>query len=131
MSRHGGKVRLGKKRYTIRRQVMGASKDIYGRVTDEVWEELPIMANIQGSLIHHRQVLSATGDISKDAISIRSNDRLYKARIGRGTEKLKADQIFYNGTWYEVRDDIHYDNLRTGNTQVIAVRLDEQPVERK
>jgi hypothetical protein len=131
MSRFGGQVRLGKENYTVRRQVVGATKDVYGRLLDEVWEQITVRANIQGSLIHHRQSLSPTGDISKDAISIRSNQRLYKARIGTRSEKLKADQIFYDGAWYEVRDDIHYKNLSTRNTQVIAVRLDEQPLERK
>ena len=132
MSRHGGKVRLGKKVYKVLRNVSGASNyDEYGEVIEGTWEEIEIVANIQGALVYNKMRMTNAGDVSKDTISVRSNQDLYKARVDDDGNALLADRIFYKGTYWEVKEDIDYNNLRTAHIEVLATRLDEQPMERE
>ena len=132
MSRNGGKVRLGKKKYTVLRNVVSASDnyDEYGEVIEGVWETIEITANIQGALVYNKMRMTNAGDVSKDTISVRSNQDLYKARVDVNGQALLADRIFFKGTYWEVREDIDYNNLRTAHIEVLATRLDEQPLER-
>ena len=131
MSRHGGKVRLGKKKYTVLRNVSsGGNYDEYGEVIEGVWETTEIIANIQGALVYNKMRMTNAGDVSKDTISIRSNQDLYKARVDVNGQALLADRIFYKDTYWEVKEDIDYNNLRTAHIEVLATRLDEQPMER-
>ena len=131
MSRHGGKVRLGKKKYKVLRNESGASNyDEYGEVIEGVWNEIEIVANIQGALVYNKMRMTNAGDVSKDTISVRSNQDLYKARVDVNGSALLADRIFYKGTYWEVKEDIDYNNLRTAHIEVLATRLDEQPMER-
>lgn len=132
MSRHGGKVRLGKKKYAVLRNVSsGRNYDEYGEVIEGVWETLEIIANIQGALVYNKMRMTNAGDVSKDTISVRSNQDLYKARVDVNGQALLADRIFYKGTYWEVKEDIDYNNLRTAHIEVLATRLDEQPMERE
>ena len=132
MSRHGGKVRLGKKKYKVLRNESGASNyDEYGEVIEGVWNEIEIIANIQGALEYNKMRMTNAGDVSKDTISVRSNQDLYKARVDNNGNALLADRIFYKGTYWEVKEDIDYNNLRTAHIEVLATRLDEQPMERE
>lgn len=132
MSRHGGKVRLGKKKYTVLRNVSsGGNYDEYGEVIEGVWETIEIIANIQGALVYNKMRMTNAGDVSKDTISVRSNQDLYKARVDVNGQALLADRIFYKGTYWEVKEDIDYNNLRTAHIEVLATRLDEQPMERE
>ena len=132
MSRHGGKVRLGKKIYKVLRNVSGVSNyDEYGEVIEGTWEEIEIVANIQGALEYNKMRMTNAGDVSKDTISVRSNQDLYKARVDVNGSALLADRIFYKGTYWEVKEDIDYNNLRTAHIEVLATRLDEQPMERE
>lgn len=132
MSRHGGKVRLGKKKYTVLRNVSsGGNYDEYGEVIEGVWETIEIIANIQGALVYNKMRMTSAGDVSKDTISIRSNQDLYKARVDVNGQALLADRIFYKDTYWEVKEDIDYNNLRTAHIEVLATRLDEQPMERE
>lgn len=132
MSRHGGKVRLGKKKYTVLRNVSsGGNYDEYGEVIEGVWESIEITANIQGALVYNKMRMTNAGDVSKDTISVRSNQDLYKARVDVNGQALLADRIFYKGTYWEVKEDIDYNNLRTAHIEVLATRLDEQPMERE
>lgn len=132
MSRHGGKVRLGKKKYTVLRNISGGGNyDEYGEVIEGVWEAIEITANIQGALVYNKMRMTNAGDVSKDTISVRSNEDLYKARVDVNGQALLADRIFYKGTYWEVKEDIDYNNLRTAHIEVLATRLDEQPMERE
>ena len=132
MSRHGGKVRLGKKKYKVLRNESGASNyDEYGEVIEGTWKEIEIIANIQGALEYNKMRMTNAGDVSKDTISVRSNQDLYKARVDDNGNALLADRIFYKGTYWEVKEDIDYNNLRTAHIEVLATRLDEQPMERE
>lgn len=132
MSRHGGKVRLGKKKYKVLRNESGASNyDEYGEVIEGTWNEIEIIANIQGALVYNKMRMTNAGDVSKDTISVRSNQDLYKARVDVNGKALLADRIFYKGTYWEVKEDIDYNNLRTAHIEVLATRLDEQPMERE
>ena len=132
MSRHGGKVRLGKKKYTVLRNVSsGGNYDEYGEVIEGVWETTEIIANIQGALVYNKMRMTSAGDVSKDTISVRSNQDLYKARVDVNGQALLADRIFYKDTYWEVKEDIDYNNLRTAHIEVLATRLDEQPMERE
>ena len=132
MSRHGGKVRLGKKKYKVLRNVSGTSNyDKYGEVIVGTWQEIDIVANIQGALEYNKMRMTNAGDVSKDTISVRSNQDLYKARVDVNGKALLADRIFYKGTYWEVKEDIDYNNLRTAHIEVLATRLDEQPMERE
>lgn len=132
MSRHGGKVRLGKKKYKVLRNESGASNyDEYGEVIEGTWNEIEIVANIQGALVYNKMRMTNAGDVSKDTISVRSNQDLYKARVDDNGNALLADRIFYKGTYWEVKEDIDYNNLRTAHIEVLATRLDEQPMERE
>ena len=132
MSRNGGKVRLGKKQYTVLRNVasLSGNYDEYGEVIEGGWETITITANIQGALVYNKMRMTNAGDASKDTISVRSNQDLYKARTGVNGEALLADRIFYKGTYWEVKEDIDYNNLRTSHIEVLATRLDEQPFDR-
>ena len=132
MSRHGGKVRLGKKKYNVLRNVasVDGNYDEYGEVIEGGWETIEITANIQGALVYNKMRMSNAGDVSKDTISVRSNQDLYKARVDVNGQALLADRIFYKGTYWEVKEDIDYNNLRTAHIEVLATRLDEQPMER-
>ena len=132
MSRHGGKVRLGKKKYKVLRNESGSSNyDEYGEVVEGIWTEIEIVANIQGALEYNKMRMTNAGDVSKDTISVRSNQDLYKARVDVNGKTLLADRIFYKGTYWEVKEDIDYNNLRTAHIEVLATRLDEQPMERE
>lgn len=133
MSRHGGKVRLGKKTYKILRNVSSGENnyDEFGEVIEGEWIELEITANIQGALVYNKMRMSNAGDISKDTISVRSNQDLYKARVDVNGQALLADRIFYKDTYWEVKEDIDYNNLRTAHIEVLATRMDEQPMERE
>lgn len=132
MSRHGGKVRLGKKKYTVLRNVSADKNyDEFGEVVEGTWEEIEITANIQGALVYNKLRMTNAGDVSKDTISVRSNQDLYKARVDVNGKALLADRIFFKGTYWEVREDIDYNNLRTAHIEVLATRLDEQPMERE
>ena len=132
MSRHGGKVRLGKKKYKVLRNTSGSSNyDEYGEVVEGIWTEIEIVANIQGALEYNKMRMTNAGDVSKDTISVRSNQDLYKARVDVNGKTLLADRIFYKGTYWEVKEDIDYNNLRTAHIEVLATRLDEQPMERE
>lgn len=133
MSRNGGKVRLGKKKYKVLRNVPDSSNgyDKFGEVTQGSWQEIEIVANIQGALVYNKMRLTNTGEVSKDTISIRSNQDLYKARIGENGQVLQADRVIYKGTFWEVREDIDYNNLRTSHIEILATRLDEQPFNRE
>ena len=131
MSRHGGKVRLGKMKYTVLRNVSADKNyDEFGEVIEGTWEEIEITANIQGALVYNKLRMTNAGDVSKDTISVRSNQDLYKARVDVNGKALLADRIFFKGTYWEVREDIDYNNLRTAHIEVLATRLDEQPFER-
>ena len=132
MSRHGGKVRLGKKKYTVLRNVASVvgNYDEYGEVIEGGWETIEITANIQGALVYNKMRMTNAGDVSKDTISVRSNQDLYKARVDVNGQAFLADRIFYKGTYWEVKEDIDYNNLRTAHIEVLATRLDEQPMER-
>ena len=132
MSRDGGKVRLGKKKYNVLRNVasVDGNYDEYGEVIEGGWETIEIMANIQGALVYNKMRMTNAGDVSKDTISIRSNQDLYKARVDVNGQALLADRIFYKDTYWEVKEDIDYNNLRTAHIEVLATRLDEQPMER-
>ena len=131
MSRHGGKVRLGKKDYKVLRNVAGTTNyDEYGEVVEGTWKEITIRANIQGALEYNKMRMTNAGDVSKDTISVRSNQDLYKARVDENGKALLADRIFYKGTYWEVKEDIDYNNLRTAHIEVLATRLDEQPMKR-
>ena len=132
MSRHGGKVRLGKKKSTVLRNVASVvgNYDEYGEVIEGGWETIEITANIQGALVYNKMRMTNAGDVSKDTISVRSNQDLYKARVDVNGQALLADRIFYKGTYWEVKEDIDYNNLRTAHIEVLATRLDEQPMER-
>ena len=133
MSRNGGKVRLGKKKYIVLRNVssVDGNYDQYGEVIEGGWEEIEITANIQGALVYNKLRMTNAGDVSKDTISVRSNQDLYKARPDVNGKALLADRIFFKGTYWEVREDIDYNNLRTAHIEVLATRLDEQPIERE
>ena len=132
MSRHGGKVRLGKKKYKVLRNTSGSSNyDEYGEVVEGIWTEIEIVANIQGALEYNKMRMTNAGDVSKDTISVRSNQDLYKARVDDNGNALLADRIFYKGTYWEVKEDVDYNNLRTAHIEVLATRLDEQPMERE
>lgn len=133
MSRNGGKVRLGKKKYIVLRNVESGEDnyDEYGEVIEGTWEQVEIVANIQGALVYNKMRMTNAGDVSKDTISVRSNQDLYKARIGANGQALLADRIFFKGTYWEIKEDIDYNNLRTAHIEVLATRLDEQPIERE
>lgn len=133
MSRNGGKVRLGKKKYIVLRNVssVDGNYDEYGEVIEGGWKTIEITANIQGALVYNKLRMTNAGDVSKDTISVRSNQDLYKARVDVNGKALLADRIFFKGTYWEVREDIDYNNLRTAHIEVLATRLDEQPIERE
>lgn len=125
----GNKVKLGKKKYKIYRDT--GSSYVDGLLVQGTLEVIEIIANIQGSLIYNRMRQMDSGEKSKEAISIRSNQRLYEARTAPNGQLLSADVVEYEGALWEVRECIPYTNLpRTAHDEAIAVRLDESQRQR-
>ena len=134
MSRRGNQVRLGKKSYNLYRNIANTDDqmyDEYGEVVEGEWEKIKIRANIQGALIYNKQRITDSGEVSKDCISIRANERIYKARIGNNKTALQADLIEFEGALWEVREIVSYTNLpKTAHDEVYAVRVDEDALDR-
>lgn len=130
MRKRWNEVRLGRKKYTVYRDT-GSSYNIYGQIEQGKYIPFEISANIQGSLVYNKMKLLDSGEQSKDSISIRSNQRLYKARIGDNGSILQADYVLFEGALWEVREVISYTNLRrTGHDEAIATRVDESIMDR-
>ena len=99
------RVRLGKKKYKVYRDVVGGEYDEYGEWIGSTKEELIFRMNIQGGIIYNRMYLKDSGEQSKEAISFRSNQRLYQAIINDdGSSAKEGDIIEYEGALWEVRE---------------------------
>lgn len=118
-------MRLGRKKYKVLRSIESyyTPTGVYVRGGDT---EVEITANIQGALYWNGVRFSDAGEISKRAISIRSNQPLFQAQSGR-----KADIVIYENARWEVRDVRHYNNLRKMvHWEAMAVIMDESKVDR-
>ena len=121
-------VRLGKKRYIVQRAFSGEWVD--GEWVDGAVKKIPILANIQYASASNIMRHLPEGDWTKQAISVRSQQRLYAARTNT-TTLIKADVIEFDGSLWECRGTLQtYDNGVLPHTEVIAVRLDEKQAER-
>lgn len=116
---------LGREKYTVHRHSNGRYND------DGLWveaqvEKVTICANIQGALFWNSVRFSDSGDIGKQAISIRSDQALYISN-----DKNKGDQIEFEGALWEVRDARLYKNLKfTSHWEAVAVLMDSSKLPR-
>lgn len=119
-------MKLGRAKYNVHRLgVASLGKDgMWSKGTDEVVE---IRANIQGGIFWNSVRFSDAGDITKQAISIRSDEPLYMANDDR-----QGDIVEFEGSLWEVRDCRIYKNLkRTRHWEAMAVLVDGNKVKRE
>lgn len=126
-------VRLGKKRYTVTRCISaGGWDEDTGEPLQPYTEDITIVANIQYAPLSNMMRLLPEGEWTKEAISIRSQERLYTSRDGVCIgDLLQPDLVHYNGTLWECRG-LHqtFSNGVINHTEMIATRLTEQAEER-
>ena len=113
--------RLGKKPYTVYRDVGGGSY-VHGVWTPATKETVTITANIQPANATQTKVLPE-GEREKEIIFISSNHYIYSSR--KGSSPLEADQVMYNGVLWEVRYAIAYQNLGF-HVEALAIKMDDQ-----
>lgn len=119
------RMKLGRHKYNAYRFSKGTLGDD-GMWTDDETKPFTIRANIQGGLFWNSVKFSDSGDISKQAISIRSDDALYMAN-----DSQQGDIIEFQNSFYEVRDCREYINLkRTRHWEAMAVLVDGSKVPR-
>lgn len=117
---------LGRKWYDTYRLSEGKTGDD-GFWEDGAWVKGKIFANIQGGLYWNAVKNSDSGDISKNAISIRSDHPIYQSDT-----KHKGDIISWLGTLWEVREVRPYENLRaTRHWEGMAVQIDSKTIPRE
>ena len=120
------RMKLGREIYPVLRLGVDKLSDD-GFWQKGVIENVKIRANIQGGLFWNSVKFSDSGDISKQAISIRSDEPLYMAN-----ESRRGDIILFGGNHWEVRDCRIYKNLkRTRHWEAMAVLVDGSKVPRE
>ena len=116
-------VKLGKKKYTVIRNASGEWVD--GEWVDGGEKEVYILANIQYASMSNKMRHLQEGDWSKEAISIRSQQRLYTAET-RVDNLSKADIVLFDGKKWECRGTHQtYGNGVLNHTEMVAIKLDE------
>lgn len=123
-------VRLGKKKYNVYRSSVGEWVD--GEyVESSADKKICILANIQYASMSNIMRNLPEGDWTKEAITVRSQQRVYAART-QANILLKADLIEFDGALWECRGTLQvFNNGVLNHTEVIAVRVDEGQAERK
>lgn len=117
---------LGRKWYEVYRLSDGGT-DEDGFYKDGEWVKGKIFANIQGGLYWNAVKNSDSGDISKNAISIRSDHPIYQS-----DKNVKGDIISFLGTLFEVREVRPYVNLKnTQHWEAMAVQIDSKTIPRE
>lgn len=126
------RMKLGRKKYKVLRHIAGDYND------DGIWvgdtrQEIEIRASYHGGLFWNTTRFNAAGDVSKQAISVRSDQPLYQAspeEVGNG--KLADWFVDEEGVKWEVRDCRKYINLRaTKHWEAMCVRLDDEEIPRE
>ena len=119
------RMKLGREKYDVVRSA--PAKLVNGLWQKASVETVQVRANIQGGLFWNSIKFSDSGDISKQAISIRSDEPLYMAN-----DKKQGDLVFFGGNYWEVRDCRIYKNLkRTRHWEAMAVLIDGSKVPRE
>lgn len=124
-------MKLGRKTYTVLRHV-GGGYDENGIFVGNKREEVKVRASYHGGLFWNSVKFSPSGDINKQAISVRSDQPLYQGspeEIGDG--RLADWFVDELGVKWEVMDCRKYINLRsTKHWEAMCVRLDEDEIPR-
>lgn len=119
-------MKLGRHIYNVYRFKDGYHDDLGLWVAGGV-QVTKIRANIQGGLFWNSVKFTESGDVSKQAISIRSDEPLYMAN-----DKDQGDIVEFDGAFYEVRDCRIYKNLRfTRHWEAMAVLVDGSKLPRE
>lgn len=116
-------VKLGKKKYTVIRSSAGEWVD--GEWVDGAEQRICILANIQYASASNVMRHLPEGDWNREAISIRSQQRIYSAET-RTSNLTKADVVLFDGKKWECRGTHQtYGNGILNHTEMIAVKVDE------
>lgn len=119
------KMKLGRRNYTVHR--FGQGEYVDGIWQDATVTTRTIRANIQGGLFWNSVKFSDSGDIGKQAISIRSDQKLQQA-----SGKTKGDFVLFQDRYWEVRDTREYFNLQNmAHFEAMAVLVDGADINEK
>lgn len=122
------KVRIGKKlRQVIRSYVSDYVDGVY---QDSPTEQLDIWGNIQPATESNKVFYLKEGERSKEAIWFSMDERIYMPSTAVKGKLIKADVIFYDDAYWEVKGVKHFANETLPHTEGVAVRLTDSPRER-
>ncbi|QIW91539.1 hypothetical protein vBAbaMD22_26 [Acinetobacter phage vB_AbaM_D22] len=127
------RMKLGREKYKVLRHKDGEYNDD-GLYIEGGWDEIEIRASYHGGLYWNAVKFGVAGEVSKQAISIRSDQPLYQSSPSDTSNGGKLGDIFIDedGVHWEVRECRKYKNLRaTRHWEAMAVRLDEDEILRK
>lgn len=128
------RMKLGREKYKVLRHRAGDYNDD-GLWTGDLWEEVEVRASYHGGLFWNSTKFNTTGETSRQAISVRSDQPLYQSSPNENdSEGGHLADIFIDedGVHWKVMDCRKYKNLRaTRHWEAMCVRLDESEIPRK
>ena len=119
---------VGRKKYKLLRDDELGSGYIDGEWVESGRVEVVFRANIQPAFQAWQTSLLPQGDREKEAIFISSIDYVYTSR-SNGEKNLSPDYVLYNGTLWEVKYTMPYQNLGF-HVECVAVKLPESEKQR-
>lgn len=122
------KVRIGKKLRTVFRSF--SSEYVDGVYVDEQKEELQIWGNIQPATESNKTFYLQEGERAKEAIWFSMDERIFMPSTAHEGKLIKADLIFYDDAYWEVKGVKHWANETLPHTEGVAIRLTGSPRER-
>lgn len=122
------KVKIGKKLRTIIRSFNGGYVD--GIYQEPEKEELNIWGNIQPATESNRVFYLSEGERAKEAIWFSMDERVYLPSTALGDKLIRADVVFYDGAFWEVKGIKVFANETLPHTEGVAVRLTDSPKDR-
>ena len=122
------KVRIGNKLRTVLRSFEGTFID--GVYQDSEQQELLIWGNIQPATESNKVFYLSEGERAKEAIWFSMDERIYMPSTAVNDKLIKADVIFYDDAYWEVKGVKHFANETLPHTEGVAVRLTDSPRER-
>lgn len=122
------KVRVGKKLRTVLRSFEGEYVD--GVYQDSEPMELEIWGNVQPATESNKTFYLKEGERAKEAIWFSMDERIYMPSTAVEGKLIKADVIFYDDAYWEVKGVKHWANETLPHTEGVAIRLTNSPRER-
>ena len=122
------KVRIGKKLRTVFRSFVG--KYVDGLYQSPPEQELQIWGNIQPATESNKVFYLSEGERAKEAIWFSMDERIYMPSTAVNDKLIKADLIYYDDAYWEVKGVKHFANETLPHTEGVAIRLTNTPRER-